>query len=143
MMRKLIQIGLLCLMSVDAQSQAAEPGPQGTWKYLRAFNFVHVDAQDRVFQCRFDTDFNVQFATARYQAGGSIEWTPVRFFSLYGQEVVIPDRNWGINTMEVRARIMFLTVPKLNGEGTERQEYDKVATLPTICEHYRQIAFEE
>ncbi len=143
MMKKLIQAGLLGLLCVGVPSQAAEQSAQGTWKYLRAFNFVHVDAENRVFQCRFDTDFNVQFATALYQSDGSIEWTPVRFFSLYGQEVVIPDRGWGINTMEVRARIMFLTVPRTNGDGTERQEYDKVATLPTICEHYRQIAFEE
>lgn len=142
MMRRLVHAALLCLLCTEASGQTAEQGLQGGWKYLRAFTYVHVDEQDRVFQCRFDTDLNVQFATAIYQAGGVIEWTPVRFFSLYGQEVP-SGREWGTNTIELRSRIMFLTVPAANGQGTAREEYDKVATLPTICEHYRQMAFEE
>ncbi|MDO9316695.1 MAG: hypothetical protein Q7V56_00655 [Gammaproteobacteria bacterium] len=142
MMRSVIQAGLLCLLCAEASGQTAEQGLLGSWKYLRAFNYVHVDERDRVFQCRLDTDLNVQFATAIYQAGGVIEWTPVRFFSLYGQEVP-SGREWGTNTIELRSRIMFLTVPAANGQGTAREEYDKVATLPTICEHYRQMAFEE
>lgn len=142
MMRRLTQFALLCLVCANASGQVAEQGLQGTWKYLRAFNYVHVDDQDRLFQCRVDTDLNVQFATALYQADGTVEWSPVRFFGLYGQEVP-SGREWGTNIIELRSRIMFLTVPATNGQGTAREEYDKVATLPTICEHYRRLAFEE
>ncbi len=142
MMRRLTKVALLCLLCANASGQGAEQGLQGTWKYLRAFNYVHVDEQDRLFQCRVDTDLNVQFATATYQSGGTIEWSPVRFFGLYGQEVP-SGREWGTNTIELKSRIMFLTASAANGQGTVREEYDKVATLPTICEHYRRLAFGE
>lgn len=142
MMKKLTLACLLSLAGADVNAQLAEQGLQGSWKFLQSFTYVHVDEQDRVFQCRIDSDMNVRFATSVYQAGGAIEWSPVRFFSLYGREVVPSGTEWGMNTMELRTRIMFLDGTSTDAQSLDRMEFDKVATLPTLCEHYRQIAFE-
>jgi len=125
-----------------ALAQSSEPTLQGTWKYLRNFTFVEVDAQSRVYQCRIMPDLHVLFSTGQIAQSGQIEWSPVRFFSLYGKEFVPSGMDWGSGTIELRNRVMFLTAATLTGTSTERMEFDKVPELPTMCTHYRAIAFE-
>jgi hypothetical protein len=142
---KKTSIALLAALSLPwsaAQAQSAEPTLQGTWKYLRNFTFVQVDAQNRVYQCRIMPDLHVLFATGQIAASGAIQWTPVRFFSLYGKEFVPSGMDWGSGTIELRNRVMFLTAPTASGTSTERMEFDKVPELPTMCIHYQAIAFE-
>lgn len=140
-MRKTIVGLMLGLLACNTSAQTADPFLVGSWKYLRTFQYVHVDEQDRVFQCRISPDLHVFFATGRYQEGGVIEWEVPRFFSLYGQEVA-SGQDWGTSTMELRTRVMFLTMPTASGLSTERLEFDKVPVLPTICAHYLALAFE-
>ncbi len=139
-MSKIIRaLGALLLMtSLHASAQNAAPGLVGNWKYLRNFTFVHLDAQDRMFQCRVMPDLNVFVATGQLAEAGAVQWNPVRFFSLYGQEVSPSGQDWGANTIELRNLVMWLTVPSAYGQSTERMEFDKVPQLPTICAHYLQ-----
>lgn len=132
----------LGLAGSNVLAQSSEPTLQGTWKYLRNFTFVQVDAQSRVYQCRIMPDLHVLFSTGQIAEGGLIEWSPVRFFSLYGREFVPSGMDWGSGTIELRNRVMFLTGPTLSGSATERMEFDKVPELPTMCTHYQSIAFE-
>ncbi len=132
---------ILSLLAFSTSAQVADPFLVGSWKYLRTFHYVHVDEHDRVFQCRISPDLHVFFATGKYQEGGVIDWEVPRFFSLYGDEVP-SGQVWGRNTMELRTRVMFLTVPTVSGSSTERLEFDKVPVLPTLCAHYLAIAFE-
>lgn len=140
-MKNVITSVMLGLLGCNASAQLADPVLVGSWKYLRSFQYVHVDEQDRVFQCRISPDLHVFFAVGKYQEGGVIEWEVPRFFSLYGQEVA-SGQDWGTSTMELRSRVMFLTMPTSSGLATERLEFDKVPVLPTICAHYLAIAFE-
>lgn len=132
----------MSLVCSGVSSQSAEPILQGTWKYLRNFTFVQVDEQNRVYQCRIMPDLHVLLATGQIEDGGVIQWTPVRFFSLFGKEFVPSGMDWGRNTIELRDRVMFLTVPTLQTQNSERMEFDKVPELPTMCIHYQSIAFE-
>lgn len=125
-----------------AVAQSAEPTLQGTWKYLRNFTFVQVDAENRVYQCRIMPDLHVLFATGQIAESGVVEWSPVRFFSLYGKEFTPSGMDWGSGTIELRNRVMFLTAPTASGTTTERMEFDKVPELPTMCTHYQAAAFE-
>lgn len=145
-MRKVVLAAILGSLTLgaiatNATAQVAPTGLVGNWKYLRSFQFVHVDEQDRVFQCRISPDLHVVFGIGKYQDGGVIEWEVPRFFSLYGQEVA-SGQDWGSSTMELRTRVMFLTMPSASGNSTERLEFDRVPTLPTICAHYLELAFE-
>jgi hypothetical protein len=115
---------------------------QGTWKYLRNFTFVQIDAQNRAYQCRIMPDLHVLFSTGQITESGAIEWSPVRFFSLYGKEFVPSGMDWGTGAVELRNRVMFLTAPTASGTTTERMEFDKVPELPTMCIHYLTLAFE-
>lgn len=136
-------IGLMLAMAAStAVAQPSEPTLQGTWKYLRNFTFVQVDARNRVYQCRIMPDLHVLFSTGLIADAGQIEWSPVRFFSLYGKEFVPSGMDWGSGTIELRNRVMFLTAPTLSGTSTERMEFDKVPELPTMCSYYLETAFE-
>jgi len=135
-------LAAMSLMGSAAVAQSSEPTLQGTWKYLRNFTFVQVDAQNRVYQCRIMPDLHVLFATGQIAEAGQIEWSPVRFFSLYGREFVPSGMDWGSGSIELRNRVMFLTALTLSGTSTERMEFDKVPELPTMCSHYQAIAFE-
>lgn len=130
------------LSSASALAQSSAPTLQGTWKYLRNFTFVQVDEDNRVYQCRIMPDLHVVFATGQIAEGGGIQWTPVRFFSLYGKEFVPSGMDWGAGTIELRNRVMFLTAATPSGVGTERMEFDKVPELPVMCTHYLATAFE-
>lgn len=140
-MKNVIAVMILSLFGCNASAQIADPFLVGSWKYLRTFQYVHVDEQDKVFQCQISPDLHVFFSTGTYQEGGVIEWEVPRFFSLYGQEMP-SGRDWGTSTMELRTRVMFLTMPTASGQSTERLEFDKVPVLPTICAHYLALAFE-
>ncbi|MDP1930994.1 MAG: hypothetical protein Q8L60_06030 [Gammaproteobacteria bacterium] len=140
-MKHIVLAMVLIVLACSASAQVAEPFLVGSWKYLRTFHYVHIDEQDRVFQCRISPDLHVVFSTGKYQEGGVIDWEVPRFFSLYGTEMP-SGQVWGRNTMELRVRVMFLTVPTVSGQSTERLEFDKVPVLPTICAHYLAIAFE-
>ena len=132
----------MSLMCSGAWAQTSAPTLVGTWKYLRNFTFVQVDEQNRAYQCRIMPDLHVLVATGTIEDGGVIQWTPVRFFSLYGKEFVPSGMDWGRNTIELRNRVMFLTVPTQSTQNAERMEFDKVPELPTMCTHYQSIAFE-
>ncbi len=85
---------------------------------------------------------HVLFSTGEISDSGAVEWTPVRFFSLYGKEFVPSGMNWGTGNIELRNRVMFLTAPSASGASAERMEFDKVPELPTMCTHYLAMAFE-
>ena len=133
---------VMSLAGSAAVAQSPEPTLQGTWKYLRNFTFVQVDEQNRVYQCRIMPDLHVLVSTGQIAEAGLIEWSPVRFFNLYGREFVPSGMDWGSGTIELRNRVMFLTAPTLSGTATERMEFDKVPELPTMCTHYQAIAFD-
>ncbi len=140
--RSFALLAALSLPWSGAVAQSAEPTLQGTWKYLRNFTFVQVDADNRAYQCRIMPDLHVLFSTGQIAESGAIEWSPVRFFSLYGKEFVPSGMDWGSGTIELRNRVMFLTAPTASGTTTERMEFDKVPELPTMCIHYQSVAFE-
>lgn len=133
----------LCVLTLPVSAQHADPGLQASWKYLRNFTFVHVDERDRIFQCRIVPELHVFFATGVIAEGGQVAWDPVRFFTLYGEEYSPSGQDWGVNTIELRGRVMFLTLPPVNGREPERMEFDRVSRLPTLCEHYLNIAWPE
>jgi len=136
-------LGLAMALAASATlAQTPEPTLQGTWKYLRNFTFVQVDDRNRVYQCRIMPDLHVLFSTGVIADAGQIQWSPVRFFSLYGKEFVPSGMDWGSASIELRNRVMFLTMPTLSGAGTERMEFDKVPELPTMCTYYLATAFE-
>jgi len=137
-----VLLAALLLPWSGALAQSTEPVLQGTWKYLRNFTFVQIDAQNRAYQCRIMPDLHVLFSTGQITESGAIEWSPVRFFSLYGKEFVPSGMDWGSGTIELRNRVMFLTAPTASGTATERMEFDKVPELPTMCIHYQAVAFE-
>jgi hypothetical protein len=130
------------LSCASALAQSSAPTLLGTWKYLRNFTFVQVDENNRVYQCRIMPDLHVVFSTGQIGEGGAIDWTPVRFFSLYGKEFSPSGMEWGTGTIELRNRVMFLTAATPSGVGTERLEFDKVPELPVMCTYYQALAFE-
>ncbi len=137
MKRRLALVGvLLAVLSANTMAQEFEEGLVGTWKYLRNFTYVNVDANANVFQCRILPDLNLYLATGAITEGGQVNWDPVRFFSLYGEEVSPSGQDWGEGEIELRTRIMFLSGQNATATGIERREFDKVANLPTICAHY-------
>ena len=103
---------------------------------------MHVDDQDRIFQCRIVPELHVFFSTGVIAAQGQVTWDTVRFFTLYGEEYSPSGQDWGVNTIELRGRVMFLTLPPVSGRDPERMEFDMVPKLPTICEHYLSLAWE-
>ena len=143
-MKKSIYVLLAALLLPwsGALAQSTEPVLQGTWKYLRNFTFVQIDAQNRAYQCRIMPDLHVLFSTGQISDAGAVEWAPVRFFSLYGKEFVPSGMDWGTAAVELRNRVMFLTAPTASGTTVERMEFDKVPELPTMCIHYLTMAFE-
>ncbi len=140
-MKSLATILLLCMCAGRAGAQGSGENLQGNWKFLGGYEFVHVDDEDRVFQCRIDLNMNVFFATANIQADGVIEWGVPRFFSIYGKEVA-SGQVWGDAKIELKGRIMFLEANGAPGRSIDRREFDKVPELPTICDHYLALAFE-
>lgn len=140
--KALVLLTVWSLCSASAMAQTSAPTLQGTWKYLRNFTFVQVDENNRVYQCRIMPDLHVLFSTGLIGDGGAIEWTPVRFFSLYGKEFVPSGMDWGTGTIELRNRVMFLTALTPSGQGTERLEFDKVPELPVMCTYYLETAFD-
>lgn len=140
-MIKYAATGLVALLAVSAGAQDIAGQMKGTWKYLGAWSFVEVDEQGRAYQCRMDRDTNVFFATGNVEPDGSIQWTKPRFFSLYGKEVVLESEDWGRSQAEVKERVMFLSGPPTLWQNGTRLEYDRVPELPTLCLHYRPIAF--
>ncbi len=133
---------LLALLAPSASAQTPEAGLIGTWKYLRNFTYVDVDAQGRVFQCRILPDLNLFISTAQIASNAEVLWEPVRFFSLYGREVSPSGQDWGLDTIELRRLVMFLN-PVDPGPGVQRMEFDKVPQLPTLCAHYLALSREE
>lgn len=130
-------IGITLIFSaLPVGAQSVDSGLQGSWKYLRNFTYVHVDERDRIFQCRILPDLNVLTATASIKEDGAVAWEPVRFFSLYGQELSPSYQDWGRNRIELRNRIMFLNVLAASGEALESMEFDHVPQLPTLCAYY-------
>lgn len=136
-----IFLGSLLVISSTAFGQNDAAGPRGNWKYLGGYTFVHIDENQRAFQCRIDRDMNVYFAVAKVKRG-HVEWSPTRYFSIYGQEIDLSGQSWGKGSIEHRGRILFLNSLTPTGDSNERLELDPVATLPTICEHYLQISYE-
>ena len=127
---------LLGALSSTSMAQEIEDGLVGNWKYLRNFTYVNVDASANIFQCRILPDLNVFLATGAITDGGQVSWNPVRFFSLYGEEVSPSGQDWGEGEIVLRTRVMFLSGPNVSASGIERREFDRVAKLPTICAHY-------
>jgi|GEM_PF-649539 len=142
-MIKYIAFALVALLAAPASAQDLASQMQGTWKYLGAWSFVDVDEQGRAYQCRLDQDTNVFFATGNVDSDGGILWTTPRFFSLYGKEVSLRNEDWGRSQAEIRGRVMFLSGPPSLWQNGTRLEYDRVPELPTLCVHYRSIAFAE
>lgn len=134
---------LLAVLALPVAAQDIKSQMQGTWKYLGAWSFVDVDDQGRAYQCRLDQDTNVFFATGNVEVDGSILWSRPRFFSLYGKEVTLTNEDWGRSQAEIRGRVMFLSGPPTLWQNGTRLEYDRVPELPTLCVHYRSIAFAE
>lgn len=132
---------LLTLLAMPASAQSVEPGLLGSWKYLRTFTYVNVDEQGRIFQCRILPDLNLFISTGQIAANSEVQWQPVRFFSLYGQEVSPSGQDWGRDTIELRRLVMFLS-PVDPGPLSQRMEFDKVPQLPTLCAHYLAMSFE-
>lgn len=136
-------LGALCLLlATQTIAQSVNPGLLGSWKYLRNFTYVSVDAQDRIFQCRILPDLNVYFAGGKIDDLGVVTWGPVRFFSLYGAEVAPSGQEWSEGAIELRTQVMFLTGPGPNSLSNARREFDRVPSLPTICGHYLSIALD-
>jgi len=134
---RLLVIGaLLAVLSTNTVAEEIEEGLVGSWKYLRNFTYVNVDANANIFQCRILPDLNLYLATGAVGDDGQVAWDPVRFFSLYGEEVSPSGQDWGRGEIELRTRVMFLSGPNISGTGVERREFDRVAKLPTICAHY-------
>ena len=131
----------MSLQAMPARAQNFEPGLVGAWKYLRNFTYVNVDEQGRVFQCRILPDLNLFISTAQIAQNSEVLWEPVRFFSLYGQEVSPSGQDWGLDTMELRRLVMFLN-PVDPGPRAQRMEFDRVPQLPTLCAHYLALSFE-
>lgn len=127
---------LLGVLTTTSAAQEVDEGLVGNWKYLRNFTYVTVDANENIFQCRILPDLNVYLATGDIAGTGNITWDPVRFFSLYGDEVTPSGQDWGEGEIELRTRVMFLTGPNASSTGSERREFDRVAKLPTICSYY-------
>ncbi len=127
---------LLGAVGANTLAQELEEGLVGNWKYLRNFTYVNVDANANIFQCRILPDLNLYLATGAITAGGQVNWDPVRFYSLYGEEVSPSGQDWGEGEIELRTRVMFLSGPNVSATGIERREFDRVAKLPTICSHY-------
>src|SRR5690606_10502673 len=140
---KCITCAMLILLTPAALAQDIASQMQGTWKYLGAWSFVEVDEQGRAYQCRLDRDTNVFFATGNVEADGSILWTPPRFFSLYGEEVTLTNEDRGRSQPEIRGRDRLLSGPPTLWQNGTRLEYDRVRALPTLCVHYRSVAFAE
>jgi len=136
-----IFFGLLVVFSSAAFGQNDAAAPNGNWKYLGGYTFVHIDQSQRAFQCRIDRDMNVYFSVAKV-TDGQVEWSPTRYFSIYGQEIDLSGPSWGKGSIEHRGRILLLNSLTPTGDSNERLELDPVATLPTICEHYLQISYE-
>jgi len=132
---------LLAFLAMPASAQSPEPGLQGTWKYLRNFTYVNVDEQGRIFQCRILPDLNLFIGIGQIASDSEVIWQPVRFFSLYGQEVSPSGQDWGRDTIELRRLVMFLNPVNL-GPLAQRMEFDRVPQLPTLCAHYLPISFE-
>lgn len=137
-MKKTVITALIGL-SLSVGANSAEDGLAGNWKFLGGYEFVHVDDENRIFQCRIDLDMNVLFAVANIQSDGQIDWGVLRFFSIYGKEVasgqVLEEAK-----IELKGRIMFLETNGAPGRSTTRREFDKVAELPTVCNHYLALA---
>lgn len=133
--------GLLALCSAGIMAQNTDTGLRGTWKFLSNFTYVHIDDQDRAFQCRVGLDLNVYIATGLLSEG-FVNWQPARFFSLYGREVTPSGQDWGQNSIELRTRIMFMTAPSPSGQSMIRMEFDRLPQLPTICSHYLAMVFD-
>lgn len=132
---------LLAMLAMPASAQSPEAGLLGTWKYLRNFTYVNIDERGRVFQCRILPDLNLFISTGQIDTASEVQWQPVRFFSLYGKEVSPSGQDWGRDTVELRALVMFLN-PVEARPGLQRMEFDKVPQLPTLCAHYLQMSFE-
>ncbi len=126
---------LLAVLALPASAQSPEAGLVGTWKYLRNFTYVNVDDRGRVFQCRILPDLNLFISTGQITSNSEVLWQPVRFFSLYGQEVSPSGQDWGLDTIELRRLVMFLN-PVDPGPRGQPMEFDKVPQLPTLCAHY-------
>lgn len=137
-MKARIAISALCLgvLAVTSSAQALDEGLVGSWKFLRNFTYVNVDANANIFQCRILPDLNVYLATGHVSEEGSVQWDPVRFFGLYGNEVAPSGQDWGTGDIELRTRVMFLSGLNASSTGIERREFDRVADLPTICSYY-------
>lgn len=133
---------LFAVLAMPASAQSPEAGLQGTWKYLRNFTYVDIDANGKVFQCRILPDLNLFISAGQIAADSEVQWQPVRFFSLYGQEVSPSGQDWGRDTVELRRLVMFLN-PVNPGPLLQRMEFDKVPQLPTLCAHYLAMSFEE
>lgn len=133
---------LVALLGMPASAQSPEVGLLGAWKYLRNFTYVNVDEQGRIFQCRILPDLNLFISTGKIAAGSVVQWQPVRFFSLYGQEVSPSGQDWGRDTIELRRQVMFLS-PVDPRPLSQRMEFDKVPQLPTLCAHYLAMSFED
>lgn len=137
----MVALAALLALPVGAQEMASQM--QGSWKYLGAWSFVEVDEQGKAYQCRLDRDTNVFFATGNVEPDGGIQWSKPRFFSLYGKEVVLTSEDWGRSQAEINGRVLFLSGPPTLWQNGTRLEYDRVEALPTLCLHYRSIAFTE
>lgn len=122
-----------------ATAQDSPSNMHGSWKYLGGYTFIHIDEEQRAFQCRIDRDMNVYFATSQLQ-DGALEWSSTRFFSIYGSEVDLSGQTWGESGIEFRGRILLLDTLTPERNTSERLELDPVAALPTICLHYLDLS---
>lgn len=126
----------LGMLATTTIAQGVNDALVGNWKYLRNFTYVNVDANAKIFQCRILPDLNVFLATGRISDDSTVQWDPVRFFSLYGKEVTPSGQDWGAGAIELRTQVMFLSGQNASSTGIERREFDRVPELPTICSHY-------
>lgn len=139
-MKWILLLAVLPLSPVSVViAQESTANPSGNWKYLGGYTFVHIDENQRAFQCRIDRDMNVYFATSQVM-DGELEWSPTRFFSIYGDEVALSGQTWGKGSVEHKGRILFLNGSTPSGNSTVRLELDPVASLPTVCQHYLELS---